>query len=292
MTSNNVQLSRLLKNGVTSDSQEVQEVNGNENPAQEQTINPKPPKTKIINLKTDLRSIMHAFGDSSDPIDASIEFMEMILRLELGGFLYLCDSAVAITGSKVLGLREAIFTMKNEKHRLLRLFKYFATKDHQNKLIRQNQLNSKMIFYKSYVLEIRSIIESMDETGEMLQLLMAESGIETLKTEKALRADRLNLRTSLPLYVSYAKARSVSFARKLTLLQEWIRTHLRSEFRLSQSFLEVMAFLTYELVAHVIDLTFLIRREKFGYSNPIVRLCDPRGANPDTCTSAPAFQLQ
>lgn len=69
---------------------------------------------------------MHAFGDSSEPCEESIEFMEMILRLELGGFLYLCDSAVAITRSKVLGLREAIFTMKNEKHRLLRLFKYFG----------------------------------------------------------------------------------------------------------------------------------------------------------------------
>ena len=75
---------------------------------------------------SDIRNIMHAFGDSSEPCEESIEFMEMILRLELGGFLYLCDSAVAITRSKVLGLREAIFTMKNDKPRLLRLFKYFG----------------------------------------------------------------------------------------------------------------------------------------------------------------------
>ena len=157
--------------------------------------------------------------------------------------------------------------------------------------MRQNQINSKMIATKSYILEIKAIVESMDESGELLQLLSGDFP-SFAKTERALRADRLNLRATIPLYISYAKARSVSFARKLTLLHEWVRTNLRSEFRLSQSFMEVLAFLTYELVAHVIDLTCLVRRERLGYSNPISKLCDPRGANPETCTSAPAFQLQ
>ena len=156
--------------------------------------------------------------------------------------------------------------------------------------MRQNQINSMMIATKSYILEIKTIVESMDESGELLQLLSGD--VMSAKTEKALRADRQNLRATIPLYISYAKARSVSFARKLTLLHEWVRSNLRSEFRLSQSFMEVMAFLTYELVAHVIDLTFLVRRERLGYSNPIKKLCDPRGANPETCTSAPVFQLQ
>jgi hypothetical protein len=56
--------------------------------------------------------------------------------------------------------------------------------------------------------------------------------------------------------------------------------------------MEVLAFLIYETVAQIVDLAFIIKRERMGSSNPIQRLCDNRGVNPDTCMSAPAFQVQ
>ena len=137
--SNNPKLTHLLKNGIianprvkalldtqqsstTSTTTTKQATNNNNNNTQLQQQQSK----NNVTLKVDIMSIMQAFGDSSQPLDESVNLMENILRMELKGFLYLCDCAADITGSKTLTLKEAIYTMRNEKNRLLRLFKYFG----------------------------------------------------------------------------------------------------------------------------------------------------------------------
>lgn len=69
---------------------------------------------------------MHAFGDICSPLDESIRLMESVLRQELQGFVFLCDSIAATSGSKSLGLQETIYAIKCEKPRLIRLLKYFG----------------------------------------------------------------------------------------------------------------------------------------------------------------------
>jgi len=70
--------------------------------------------------------MMHAFGDCSTPLDESIRLMESILLQELQGFVFVCDSIAAISGSTALNLQEPIFAIKNEKLRLIRLLRYFG----------------------------------------------------------------------------------------------------------------------------------------------------------------------
>lgn len=73
--------------------------------------------------------MMHAFGDTCNPLDESIRLMESVLKQELQGFVYVCDSIAAISGSKSLGLQEPIYAIRNEKSRLIRLLKYFGKAD-------------------------------------------------------------------------------------------------------------------------------------------------------------------
>lgn len=74
----------------------------------------------------DLRNMMHAFGDSYNPSNESINTMESILKQELQGFVTLCDYIASLSGSKTLEFQEPIFVLKNERSRLIRLLKYFS----------------------------------------------------------------------------------------------------------------------------------------------------------------------
>jgi len=74
----------------------------------------------------DLRNIMHAFGDDCMPLEESVHLMEVILRQEMKAFLFICDQAAELRGTKILGLRECIYAMKSDKSNLSRLFKYLS----------------------------------------------------------------------------------------------------------------------------------------------------------------------
>lgn len=69
---------------------------------------------------------MHAFGDGSSPSDDSVQLMECIVKNEMSAFVFICDTAAYWTGSKIVGLRECIYALRNEKSFLSRLFKYLS----------------------------------------------------------------------------------------------------------------------------------------------------------------------
>lgn len=69
---------------------------------------------------------MQAFGDGTSPSEDSVQLMELILRQEMTAFIFLCDTAAYWGGYKVLGMRECIYTLRNDKPFLSRLFKYFS----------------------------------------------------------------------------------------------------------------------------------------------------------------------
>lgn len=144
---------------------------------------------------------------------------------------------------------------------------------------------------KLYLEEIRSILERLDEAGEFSRLLEFEYILEPSKTEKALRADKISQKINYPKYFTYSKARSVSFARKIGNLYDWITANTRSEYKMSSTFLEVLSFLAYEIVSQMVDLTFIVRREHVPSTNPMFRISDTRATNPETCMLAPAFQV-
>jgi hypothetical protein len=69
---------------------------------------------------------MHAFGDECIPLEESVHMMEVILRQEISAFLFICERAAELRGTKILGLRECIYTMRSDKANLSRLFKYLG----------------------------------------------------------------------------------------------------------------------------------------------------------------------
>lgn len=50
--------------------------------------------------------------------------------------------------------------------------------------------------------------------------------------------------------------------------------------------MEILSFLVYELIAQIVDLSFIVQCERNPDSNPTLKFFDPRGNNPDTCMSA------
>jgi hypothetical protein len=69
----------------------------------------------------EIRTLLHGFGDSPDPIQDTVEMMESILKQELGGFIHLCDNYASISNSKVLGFQEAILVLKANRMRVFRM---------------------------------------------------------------------------------------------------------------------------------------------------------------------------
>lgn len=176
--------------------------------------------------------------------------------------------------------------------RLVLYWIFLATKDQQQRFQRMNQINQGVVAAsKTYLEEIRAILDKLDESGEFTKLLESEYIIETTKTEKALRADKISQKISYPKYFTYSKARSVSFARKIGNLQDWVSMNTRSDFKIGSNFMEVLSFLAYEIVSQMVDLAFMVRREHIPSTNPIYRISDSRAMNPETCMSAPAFQV-
>jgi hypothetical protein len=110
---------------------------------------------------------------------------------------------------------------------LVGLADFTAAKDHQRRTLRLNQVTQNIKLtgnWRSYVAEIRDILQELDDCGQLGTLLEAECMMggdhNNQKTEGASsRADRINQRLNNPKFLTYSKARSVSFARKLTQLQ-------------------------------------------------------------------------
>jgi hypothetical protein len=70
--------------------------------------------------------LLHAFGDSAEPLEGTVNVMESILKQELGAFVLLCENLASLSNSKTLEFREAILVMKHDKHRVFRLYKYLG----------------------------------------------------------------------------------------------------------------------------------------------------------------------
>jgi len=165
-------------------------------------------------------------------------------------------------------------------------------KDHHQKLVQRNQISQSAVTpSKSHLDDLRNILDLFDESGEFNKYLDIEFLMDPPKMERMLRADKVNQKISFPKFFAYSKARSISFARKVGNLAEWVAANTYSENKMTPCFMDILAFLAYEIVSQMVDLAFVVRRDGISTSNEMNKLGDPRVANPETCMSGPAFQV-
>ena len=145
-----------------------------------------------------------------------------------------------------------------------------------------------------YTKEITEIVRNFNlvDIGPLIDISLddTEKPVHEIDDMRLAETRALHL-TSSRRFLKYSQVRAVSFAHKIPmeLLQNWVMNQFQCESKISRDFMEIFSFLIFEVVGELIHLAFCIQEERnyCGYKGT----GDPRGVNPDTCMSAPYFQV-
>lgn len=141
-----------------------------------------------------------------------------------------------------------------------------------------------------YMKEIRTVVEDLDSAGELIRVLENEDSevLGELKNQEDL--SRRNLFAASQRFYKFMTALGMSLSKKLTNMQKWCSQKLFSSVTFSPLFIEILSFLTYEIVAHIVELTIIISWERERFCRSIRSIGFP-GINPDTCMSEASYQV-
>lgn len=217
----------------------------------------------------DIQSMMHGLGDYKRPLRESAVLIEDVVRQEL---LHIVRSAVDIAlqrNSKFVGLEDILFIMRKDKMKLQRLIHYLEVRDmkalkaaadggeEEKPFITMAKRGRKKVCY--------DVISSFDTTGELLKLFSSDL-YDPVKQDRNSRLDKLSQYMDHDQYLEFCMARQVSFAKnksyQMHKFRDWVTTFVEvGDLKLNALTLEVLCYLAFEVVAQIVDLCLLVKRD-------------------------------
>lgn len=237
-------------------------------------------KNESINYITEIRQMMHGFGDCSEPLIESAKIIEDVVLHQMRAIVKkACEVAErrgTLKKSNIVTAEDFIFLLRKDKIKLQRLMKYLELKqfkanvnkvlknDTPEKIVDDEQLQNGKL--KGLYHEFLSTI---DNTGELLE---STSIIDEIKLNRCIRAEMMTRSMDEARYIKFSNARNASFANKHRhKFNDWICTD--GDITVSKQGLVVLGYLAYETVAQIIDLAFLVRQDQTKiYGDAIDRL--------------------
>lgn len=234
---------------------------------------------------TDIQSMMHGLGDYKKPLRESAILIEDVVRREL---LLIVKSAVETAlqrNSKSLGLEDILFTLRKDKVKLQRLIRYLGVKDmkaptlkaaidggdEEKPFITMAKKGRKKLCY--------DFISSIDTTGELLKLF-SDDFHDPVKQDRNSRLDKLSQYMDQDQYLEFCMARQVSFAKnksyQMHKFRDWLTTFVEvGDLKLNALALEVLCYLAFEVVAQIVDLCLLVKRDMAVQFDDPMSYCVP-----------------
>lgn len=226
--------------------------------------------------------MMHCFGDSSQALKETAELIESILKNQLNhSFELLCEIALN-RESKKIGVKEFLILLRQSPVKLRRFCHYLQISD-----IKKNFNNEENLADASTLEPNEIHVESKQLRSALLYLWHIDpSGFlpsiadptkncplndESLK-ERQQRMEIMTKSMDVHQYFEYSKAKQNSFKRNLPSpkFKEWfLKDRPTPELTMTARTWEILGYVTYETVAQIVDLSFLVRRD-----NNASKACD------------------
>lgn len=223
------------------------------------------PKVDASAYRNGISIMMHGFGDNPNPLPETVRLVEKVVIKQIFELLYDASNYVQKKNMQLIDAKEIVFTLRHDRHKIQRLVKYLDYK------INNNGLSGNVTTFESAVLSntnekesgkkyrrLREFIESIDETVELTDI----EEFDTVKYDRAVRAELLSSALDKAQYKKYTQAKQLSFfSRKFSQpdnFRSWIDP--LHYFNLSTLAIEILELIAFNIIGHLVDLSLIIRQ--------------------------------
>lgn len=251
-----------------------------------------------VNFQKEITNMLHGFGDNPNPNAATVFMVENIVLGQLRAMIQQAIPTMSTRGNQLIMTNaDIIFLMRKNTVKLKRLCDYQKRLDFVNKQVSSSsgetimpnmgtEDDADLPFKKKR--STREFVLEFDEPNDV-----AYVGFDAIDYLRKVRAAKISEALSYEKYLAYHKARCASFKtclsgpsmKNLSKLEMWINPD--NELKITQSALEILAFLAYETVAEIVDGVFFIRQDaKRRIGDPFSKLDGGYFCNPMSLSNA------
>lgn len=213
----------------------------------------------------EIMSMMHAFGDSSQPLTESAQLIESIVHEQLDALIERADEVAQLRSSTTIGAEDILFLLRKDKSKLVRLINHLYVKDIKQTFNDGNTTDVKAFdATKSQTRRVKICYDYMcqlDEFGEYKKVFN-QALFDEIKNQRMRRMDSMTRNMNSQEYSDFTKARQVSFISKIKAekFSEWLLFN-RPDTKLSVFAFEMIQYLAHETVAQIVDLALLVKQD-------------------------------
>ncbi|XP_044021025.1 transcription initiation protein SPT3 homolog [Aphidius gifuensis] len=244
------------------------------------------------NYITEIKRMMHGFGDSSQPLTESATMINDVVQRQIKAFVYEASKIADNRQSNTVEDEDFLFLLRRDKIKLQRLLKYLQLKEFKSTM--NKVLDSDSLGVIGEETQEEKIEKRYKKLFNNLVSIDDSTTIDDIKYNRDLRAEMLSRTLNTSHYIEYAKARSASFANKYNIkFANWINPD--GDMKISKQSYTILNYLCYETVAQIMDLAFLVRQDQskiYGDALDTVRLgyCNPSTYKPYQHGKNPVFK--
>ncbi|XP_071955395.1 transcription initiation protein SPT3 homolog [Antedon mediterranea] len=240
-----------------------------------------------VNFATEIQAMMYALGDCRRPLKESAQLVETAVHQKMLSVLNKAAQICISRGGRFIGIEDFLYLMRLDRVRLKRLLRFLSFKD--NKILKtlsdeedpetafgvdlkpSNTSKRQRIAYE--------FLSMIDQTGEFVSLFEDEGGVDQVKQERLERIEDMTKNMDSSTYQDFSESRQVNFYKKIVKFKEWV-VYSELEPKPNSSAIEVLAYLAYETVAEIVDLSLYVRRDmNSAFLGPTDKLSAPKFVN-------------
>jgi len=212
--------------------------------------------------------MMHAFGDSGQPLHESARLIESIVHEQLDALIDKATDIANLRNSSVIGAEDILFLLRKDKSKLVRLINHLYVKDIKSSISDGASNPTELRMYdvtrshQSRRVKIcYDYLTQLDEFGEYKKVFN-QALFDEIKNQRLRRIDSLTRNMSHLDYVIFTKARQVSFMSKVKpdKFSEWL-LGAKPHVKMSVFAFEMIQYLAHETVAQIIDMALLVKQD-------------------------------
>ena len=254
------------------------------------------PTTNFVN---EIQSMLYGFGDSRRPNIQTAILVDDVVRRQMTELLTRSIEISYQRGANgTVGVEDIAFMMRKNPVKIQRLYRHLSIKDMAGNAAVGGAPTTDIYGVLNATDNRRAkrckeFLLSIDSEGGLLTQALNDELHDEMRTERLKRIDRLSRDMDERRYAEFTRARQVSFLghnmKFASKFQEWILTALKSsepvmeegepmiltstasveqKVKMDRSGLEALAYLAYETVGQIVEMSLLVRRDsEAGYSN-------------------------
>nr|XP_031847291.1 transcription initiation protein SPT3 homolog isoform X2 [Nomia melanderi] len=227
-------------------------------------------RNEPANYTTEIRQMMHGFGDSSEPLIESARIVEEIVLQQMRTIVRKACEVSERRGNTKKGAsisaEDLIFLLRKDKD--LKEYKSSLHKTIDSDMP-EDILNNENVENSKNRGPYHNFLSLIDNTGELLE---DSSTVDEIKQQRCVRAEIMTRSMDEARYLKFSKARNASFANKNRhKFSDWLSPE--GDITITKQGYTILGYLAYETVAQIVDLALLVRQDQNKiYGDAIDRL--------------------